>query len=333
RSNEPPLPGRSSPHTTSSRDPSLLAEALTHSPIPSTPRTAPRIVGDAALCLALTNYLYLTNPDLGPGPLSLIRAANISTEKLARVAVRHGLYRLLRRNSPKLDEMVEEFTRIVEREGEGEMYGQPYGGSTIKAPKVLADIVESIAAAVYVDCNLNLEKMWMVFRGLLEPIITAENLDEQPVTTLYEYCQKKGKALNFKNWKKGNVNVTNVFVDGELIGIGYSEHQNIAKLNAARDAIQKLGDLKGEHVDMDIGGEESNTAKHKLNEMCSKKHWPKPVYRMEGEEGPPHDKKFACSVQVRISNKEYFEVGDLKSRIRDSENSAAAKVLAEIRKG
>ncbi|ONK81478.1 uncharacterized protein A4U43_C01F29560 [Asparagus officinalis] len=175
--------------------------------------------------------------------------------------------------------MVEEFTRIVEREGEGEMYGQPYGGSTIKAPKVLADIVESIAAAVYVDCNLNLEKMWMVFRGLLEPIITAENLDEQPVTTLYEYCQKKGKALNFKNWKKGNVNVTNVFVDGELIGIGYSEHQNIAKLNAARDAIQKLGDLKGEHVDMDIGGEESNTAKHKLNEMCSKKHWPKPVYR------------------------------------------------------
>lgn len=37
-----------------------------------------------------------------------------------------------------------------------------YGGSAVKAPKVLADIVESIAAAVYVDCNFNLELLWKV---------------------------------------------------------------------------------------------------------------------------------------------------------------------------
>lgn len=89
------------------RDQSLLAEALTHSSYPDH-RSYQRLefVGDAALSLAITNHLYLTNPDLGPGRLSALRAANISTEKLARVAVRHRLYRFLRRNSHALDQMV-----------------------------------------------------------------------------------------------------------------------------------------------------------------------------------------------------------------------------------
>lgn len=36
-----------------------------------------------------------------------------------------------------------------------------YGGS-MKAPKVLADIVESIAAAIYVDIDFDLQRLWMV---------------------------------------------------------------------------------------------------------------------------------------------------------------------------
>jgi dsRNA-specific ribonuclease len=36
-----------------------------------------------------------------------------------------------------------------------------YGGS-VKAPKILADIVESVAAAIYVDVNLNLQTFWVV---------------------------------------------------------------------------------------------------------------------------------------------------------------------------
>ena len=36
-----------------------------------------------------------------------------------------------------------------------------YGGS-VKAPKFLADIVESVAAAIYVDCNFDLQVLWVV---------------------------------------------------------------------------------------------------------------------------------------------------------------------------
>lgn len=36
-----------------------------------------------------------------------------------------------------------------------------YSGS-VKAPKILADIVESVVAAVYVDLDFDLQKFWMV---------------------------------------------------------------------------------------------------------------------------------------------------------------------------
>lgn len=48
------------------------------------------------------------------------------------------------------------------REREEDLGGLHYGGSSVKAPKVLADIVESIAAAVYIDCDFNLETLWRV---------------------------------------------------------------------------------------------------------------------------------------------------------------------------
>lgn len=49
---------------------------------------------------------------------------------------------------------------MAEREEEiGEL---SYGGSNNKARKVLADMVESIAAAVYIDCNFDLELVWKV---------------------------------------------------------------------------------------------------------------------------------------------------------------------------
>ncbi|XP_010926171.2 ribonuclease 3-like protein 2 isoform X2 [Elaeis guineensis] len=270
------------------RDPRLLEEALTHSSDtehPSYQRL--EFLGDAALCLAFTNYVYLNNPGAGPGQLTVLRAANISTEKLARVAVRHDLYRLVRRNSPMLDQIVDEFTQSVLRERDEDLGCLHHGGSSVKAPKVLADIVESITAAVYVDCDFNLKTLWRVIRSMLEPIITLETLDEQPVTTLYELCQKRGKSVYFKNWKKGQTNVMNVFVDDKLIGIGSSEQKIIAKLNAARDALEKLLCPEAEYMDMepslprgDEAGEQVEGSKQKLSELCSKNRWPRPVYKI-----------------------------------------------------
>uniref|UniRef100_N1QU24 Ribonuclease 3-like protein 2 n=1 Tax=Aegilops tauschii TaxID=37682 RepID=N1QU24_AEGTA len=236
---------------------SLLEEALTHQAFAAASYQRLEFVGDAALGLAFSNFLYLTNPTVGPGALSTLRAANISTEKLARVAVRHDLYPLLRRNCPRLD---------------------------LLAPKVLADIVEAIAAAVYVDCDFNLEKLWKVTRFLFEPIVTAETIDEQPVSTLHELCQKHGKDVKFKTWQKGGTVVVNVFVGRALVGMGSSEQMVIAKLNATRDALSKLLGGGNQQVlttgvgqGVEVG--ELRECKQKLIEQCSRKHWPKPIFK------------------------------------------------------
>ncbi|CAK9167162.1 unnamed protein product [Ilex paraguariensis] len=109
----------------------LAEDALTHSSFTdSTSYQRLEFVGDAALGLAISNYVFLAYPDLEPGLLSLLRAANISTEKLARVAVRHGLYRYVRHNASALDEKVRDFAISVEGEDETEVYG-----GAVKAPK------------------------------------------------------------------------------------------------------------------------------------------------------------------------------------------------------
>lgn len=121
---------------------------------------------------------------------------------------------------------------------------------------------------------------------LLEPIITAENLDEQPVTTLYVFCQKQGKRLDIKNWKQGSLNIADVFIDGILVGSGSSEQKSIAKLNAARNTLQKLSSSHITDMDVDMcltnGNEitdEKGSSKKRLHELCCKKHWLKPIYK------------------------------------------------------
>ncbi|KAK8458100.1 hypothetical protein SEVIR_3G331300v4 [Setaria viridis] len=318
------------------RDRALLDEALTHQSFSDTATSYQRLefVGDAALGLAFTNFLYLTNPTLGPGALSTLRAANISTEKLARVAVRHDLYPLLRRKCARLDLLVGQFIDSVKEELNEDLATAPYGGSVVKAPKVLADIVESIAAAVYVDCKFDLEKLWKVTRWLFEPIVTAETIDEQPVRTLHELCQKHGKVAQFKTWQRGGMMVVNVFVGGEMVGLGSSEQKVIAKLNAARDALGKLVSGAKQQVLITgvgngLGDEvgELRECKHKLTEHCIGKNWPKPIFKLEREGGPAHERKFVCSVQVETQNGTFVTIGDPMSRLKDAENSAAQKMV------
>ena len=88
------------------KDKSLLEEALTHSSYYNNNnngesfRSDQRLefLGDMVLGLALSKYLYLKYPSLDPGHLSPLHDANISNEKLVRVAVRHHRDSYIRHN-------------------------------------------------------------------------------------------------------------------------------------------------------------------------------------------------------------------------------------------
>ncbi|KAG6519471.1 ribonuclease 3-like protein 2 [Zingiber officinale] len=313
------------------RNKSLLVEAITHGSYaghPSYQRL--EFVGDAVLGLAVSHYLYERYPDIGSGDLTALRRANVSNEKLSRVAVRFGLYRFLRRNSPGLDQAVSEFTDIVTMEEEEDDGRISFGGSILKARAVLADMVESIAAAVYWDCDSNLKVVWKIFSKILTPIITLETMKEQPVAALNMLCQKQGKALEFRSSSFGSSCTVSAFVDGKAMGTGTARQMEIAKLNAARDALPKLSGVESVSFDDDDVDAGQNLHKQRLYTYCGKKRWMKPLYKIDKEEGPAHNKKFICSVTVGSEHSKITRCGDPEPKVRYAENSAARHMLSNL---
>ena len=89
----------------------LLEEAFTHvSFVPENGVVSSydrlEYVGDAVLNLLFSKEQYFAYPELSSGQLTRLRASNVDTEKLARVAVRHGLHHYLRHNKPLLENQV-----------------------------------------------------------------------------------------------------------------------------------------------------------------------------------------------------------------------------------
>jgi dsRNA-specific ribonuclease len=132
------------------------------------------------------------------------------------------------------------------------------------------------------------KKKKKIFRGILEPIVTLEDLQQQPqpVTMLFERCQKQGKNVDIKHWKNEAKSIASVYVDGQFIASSSSEQKEIAKLNAAKGALLKLSNSFPTNLNnvslldiFDGSSFEIEGAKQKLHELCGKKKWPKPNYK------------------------------------------------------
>ncbi|QCE15804.1 ribonuclease 3-like protein 2 [Vigna unguiculata] len=324
----------------------LLEEALTHSSSKEgVPYERLEFMGDSIISLAISKHLFLAYPKLDPGQLSSLRDANISTEKLARVAIRRNLHCFIRHSSPDLLDQIKQFVHAVALENHSVVVA--HGGS-VKAPKVLSDIVESVAGAMYFDLGCDLEKFWKNFRVILEPIVTPGDLELQPhpVKELFEICQKMGKHVEIKPVRNETESIAYVFVDGQFIASASSATKDLAKLEAAKIALERLASLvpltsmrpsignvelnfyTDDNGDMIIEG-----AKHKLHELSQNKKWSKPEYRIEGESGPSHEKRFVCSVEITIEEEEGVFLrtcGYEKSRVKDAENSAASVMLMAL---
>ena len=116
------------------RDPSLLAEALSHSSYANEHRAAGlnsnerlEFLGDSVLGFVTAEFLFARHPNLPEGDLTRIRAALVCEQSLYEVARKLDLGRYLRL-------------------GRGEEAG---GGRT--RTSILADATEAVFAAVYLD--------------------------------------------------------------------------------------------------------------------------------------------------------------------------------------
>lgn len=98
----------------------LIEEALTHPSFyhpykPDVSYERLEFIGDAVLNCLVADWVFSMYPDLAPGLLTRLRAANVDTEKLARVAVCSDLYLYLRHRASVLNEQVKQkYILIIE---------------------------------------------------------------------------------------------------------------------------------------------------------------------------------------------------------------------------
>ena len=152
-------------------NPKLLVQALTHRSFSSDHNERIEFLGDSVLNLAVAGLLYEQLSELPEGDLSRVRANLVKQDTLHQVAVSLGLPDMLRLG-----------------EGEAKSGGQ-------KRPSILADAVEALIGAVYLDAGFDAASS-LVRRLFKDVEINAQMpaIGKDPKTELQEWLQ--GRKMN-----------------------------------------------------------------------------------------------------------------------------------------
>uniref|UniRef100_A0A804J326 Uncharacterized protein n=1 Tax=Musa acuminata subsp. malaccensis TaxID=214687 RepID=A0A804J326_MUSAM len=223
----------------------LLLEAITH---PSLQELGLdycyqrlEFLGDSVLDLLITWHHFLSHKNIDPGVLTDLRSASVNNENFAQVAVRNNFDNYLRHSSGILSEQIKDYvTRISSYHCFNDMLLPVF---LPKAPKVLGDIVESIAGAILIDTYLNLDAVWDIFKSLFSPIVTPDNLELPPIRELSELCSYFGYFIHTKSMKNGEEVLSELTVqlkDDLLVGCGRDKNMKTAKAQAALCLLKQL---------------------------------------------------------------------------------------------
>lgn len=210
------------------QNPKLLDHALTHSSyanehhlgsISSNERL--EFLGDSVLGMIVADHLYRTFPDLPEGDLTRIRANLVCEGSLVLVAKEWDLGRYL-----KL--------------GKGE---NACGGRS--RPSILADAVEAVLAAVFLDGGLAHDRD-IIQRFLLDRTEQVNRASRDHKTYLQELVQRKsGQVLSYELIGESGPDHNKTFqmqvlLNGQPIGQGTGHSKKEAEQAAANAAIERL---------------------------------------------------------------------------------------------
>jgi ribonuclease-3 len=207
------------------RDQALLKTALTHPSYGGDYHTEHyqrlEFLGDAVLELAVSRYLYLERPQLDEGQLSRLRASLVREETLCEAARSLGLGGMIRLS-----------------------VGEERGGGRDK-PSILADVMEAVIAAVYLDGGA--QAAFDLVRRILAGRLNDDNPDALDAKTrLQEVLQAGGgsapmyELVGLDGPAHLPVFHMRVMVGGEELGRGSGSSKRAAQQYAARDALKKL---------------------------------------------------------------------------------------------
>lgn len=210
------------------RDITLLQNALSHSSFANerfhnSLKSNERLefLGDSVLGMVVAEHLYRTCPDRPEGELSRSRADMVCENSLAVIARKLGLgeYLLL---------------------GHGEAIS---GGKN--RPSILADAVESVIAAIYLDGGFAPAKEFI--HKFVLTTVTAEKPRNMDYKTAFQELiqQKKGQTITYELIRESGPDhnkefVVQVCVNGNSVGEGIGSSKKRAEQAAAKAAMEAL---------------------------------------------------------------------------------------------
>ncbi len=208
-------------------NPALLENALTHSSFANENKSRGaqsnerlEFLGDSVLGMVTADYLYRAHPDLPEGVLTRTRAALVCEESLAEVA---GLLDL------------GSYLKL----GKGEEAG---GGR--ERPSIVADAVEAVIAAIYLDGGIGSARK--VIRRFILDREEEKAASRDYKTALQELIQREsGQVLSYRLTGSSGPDHAKIFsvevdLNGVTVGAGRGHSKKEAEQMAAKTAIAKL---------------------------------------------------------------------------------------------
>ena len=209
------------------RDPSLLETALTHSSYANERRGCEcyerlEFLGDSILGFVTADFLYRHDPKIPEGRMTKLRAELVCEQSLYAVAARLGFSQEMR------------LGHGAERTGER------------NRQSILADMVESVIAAIYLDGGLENARRFILDMLLLPADLEDEHRLIDHKTALQEYLQRDGEcSIRYEEVSESGPDhnkpfVFRVLVNGEASGEGSGRTKKEAEQAAAAVALEKF---------------------------------------------------------------------------------------------
>ena len=211
------------------KDPRLLQTALTHSSYANERHAEGAVsyerlefLGDSVLGLTAAEFLYTHEPALPEGRMTRLRAELVCETSLHEAALALG---------------IGEHMRL----GRGE---ELTGGR--ERTSILADMVESIIAAIYLDGGMEEARRLIMAHVLCGARIDEVHPSADYKTALQELVQQKGEVqIRYEQTGESGPDHNKTFrfsvsVDGAAIGEGSGRTKKEAEQMAARCALESL---------------------------------------------------------------------------------------------
>lgn len=211
------------------KDISLLETALTHSSYANEKHDPPcqsyerlEFLGDSILGIVTAEFLYRHEPQLPEGRMTRLRAELVCEGSLHKVALELGLGDYMRLSR-----------------------GEEHTGGRSR-PSILADMVEAIIAAMYIDCGMDESRRFIMERILKDAEISETHRSADYKTELQELVQRRSnqrisyELVGEKGPDHCKTFTFRVCINGVSVGEGSGRTKKEAEQQAAGKALEAM---------------------------------------------------------------------------------------------